>query len=78
MREFDLSDAGDRRSMYGVVLTQGRRNDVARFLNPGLLRDDWPVIRGSLDPSLRRWCERRFTSLRVAKAGTQEGSSAAS
>jgi hypothetical protein len=60
MREFDLSDDGIRRSMYGVVLTQGRRNDVARFLNPGLLRDDWPLIRASLDPRLRRWCERRF------------------
>jgi hypothetical protein len=60
MREFDLSDDGVRRSMYGVVLTQGRRNDVARFLNPGLLRDDWPLIRASLDPRLRRWCERRF------------------
>jgi hypothetical protein len=60
MREFDLSDDRTRRSMYGVVLTQGRRNDVARFLNPGLLRDDWPLIRASLDPRLRRWCERRF------------------
>ena len=60
MREFDLSDDRIRRSMYGIVLTQGSRNDVARFLNPGLLRDDWPLIRVSLDPRLRRWCERRF------------------
>jgi hypothetical protein len=60
MREFDLSDDRIRRSMYGILLTQGRRNDVARFLNPGLLRDDWPLIRASLDPRLRRWCERRF------------------
>ncbi len=60
MREFDLSDDRVRRSMYGIVLTQGRRNDVARFLNPGLLREDWPLIRASLDPKLRRWCERHF------------------
>lgn len=60
MREFDLSDDRIRRSMYGIVLTQGRRNEVARFLNPGLLREDWPLIRSSLDPKLRRWCERRF------------------
>jgi hypothetical protein len=33
---------------------------VARFLNPRLLREDWPVIQASLDPKLRRWCERRF------------------
>ena len=46
--------------MYGIVLTQGRRNDVARFLNPGLLQQDWPLIRDSLDPKLRGMCERRF------------------
>ncbi len=60
MREFDVSDDDVRRSMYGVVLTQGRRNDVARFLNARLLIEDWPVLRASLDPKLRRWCERRF------------------
>jgi len=60
MREFDVSDEHDRRTMYGVVLTQGRRNDVARFLNARLLAEDWPVLCGSLDPKLRRWCERRF------------------
>ena len=63
MREFDVSDDRTRRSMYGIVLSQGRRNDVARFLNPRLLREDWPVIRASLDPKLRRWCERRFSLL---------------
>ena len=60
MREFDLSDDRIRRSMYGIVLTQGRRCEVARFLNAGLLREDWPLIRASLDPKLRRWCERQF------------------
>jgi len=60
MREFDVSDDSTRRSMYGIVLSLGRRNDVARFLNPRLLREDWPVIQASLDPKLRRWCERRF------------------
>jgi hypothetical protein len=63
MREFDVSDDSTRRSMYGIVLSQGRRNDVARFLNSRLLREDWPVIRASLDPKLRRWCERRFSLL---------------
>ena len=63
MRECDVTDDVTRRSMYGIVLSQGRRNDVARFLNPRLLREDWPVIRASLDPKLRRWCERRFALL---------------
>ena len=60
LRECDVTVAALRRSMYGIVLSQGRRNDIARFLNPGLLREDWPLIRGSLDPGLRYWCERRF------------------
>jgi hypothetical protein len=60
MRECDVTDDALRRSMYGIVLTQGSRNDVARFINPRLLREDWPAIRASLDPKLRRCCERRF------------------
>ena len=60
MREFDVTDDTIRRSMYGILLTQGRRNEVARFLNARLLMEDWPLIRASLDPKLRRWCERRF------------------
>jgi hypothetical protein len=60
LRECDVSDDNIRRSMYGMVLTQGRRNDVLRFLNARLLTEDWPLIRASLDPKLRRWCERRF------------------
>ena len=45
---------------YGIVLTQGRRNDILRFLNARLLTEDWPLIRTSLEPRLRRWCERRL------------------
>ncbi len=60
MRECDVSDEAARRSMYGIVLTQGQRNDVARFLNPQLLREDWPIISDALDPRLRSTCERLF------------------
>ena len=60
MRECDVTDDPTRRRMYGIVLTQGQRNDVARFLNPELLRADWPLIRDALDPKLRGTCERRF------------------
>jgi len=60
MRECDVTDGESRRSMYGIVLTQGQRNDVARFLNPQLLRADWPHLRDVLDPGLRDYCERRF------------------
>ncbi|HEY7142623.1 MAG TPA: hypothetical protein VH637_00120 [Streptosporangiaceae bacterium] len=60
MRECDVGDDSSRRRMYGILLTQGRRNEVARFLNARLLVQDWPLIRNSLDPRLRRWCERRL------------------
>jgi hypothetical protein len=60
MRECDVSDDRTRRSMYGMLLSQGQRNDIVRFVNPALLAEDWPVIAGSLDPKLRRWCERQF------------------
>ena len=60
LRECDVTDDSTRRSVYGIVLTQGQRNDVARFLNPQLLRQDWLVIRDALDPKLRWICERRF------------------
>jgi hypothetical protein len=60
LREFDLSDDRLRRSLYGIVITQGRRNDMARFVNARLLREDWPVLRDSLDPKVRKSCERRL------------------
>jgi hypothetical protein len=58
LREFDVADGAHRRSLYGIVLTQGRRNDLARFVNARLLRQDWPLLSESLDPKTRRGCER--------------------
>ncbi|HWG64739.1 MAG TPA: hypothetical protein VG253_23890 [Streptosporangiaceae bacterium] len=66
LRECDLSDERLRRSLYGIMLTQGRRNDLARFVNPRLLCEDWPLLRSSLDPKVRRWCERRLLRNRPA------------
>jgi hypothetical protein len=58
LREFDVTDDRDRRSLYGIVLTRGRRNDMARFVNARLLREDWPALSSSLDPKIRRGCAR--------------------
>ncbi len=60
MRECDVSDDATRRSMYGMLLSQGKRNDIVRFVNATLLVTDWPLIADSLDPKLRRLCERQF------------------
>ncbi len=72
MRECDVTDDSVRRNMYGIVLTQGQRNDVARFLNPRLLQEDWPLIRSVLDPKLVGYCERRF-ALSGPPGGTPAG-----
>ena len=58
LREYDLADADTRRSMYGLLLTQGQRGDIVRYVNGALLRKDWPVIKQSLSPRLGRQCER--------------------
>jgi hypothetical protein len=60
LRECDISDDSARRSMYGLLLSQGKRNDVVRFINATLLAQDWASIAGSLEPKLRVWCERRY------------------
>ena len=60
LRECDVTDDATRRTMYGIVLTQGQHNDVARYVNAELLRADWPYIKDALDPKLRRACQRRF------------------
>jgi len=60
LRECDVTDDATRRTMYGIVLTQGQRNDMARYVNADLLRADWPHIRETLDRRLRWSCERRF------------------
>jgi hypothetical protein len=71
MRECDVGDDRRRRSLYGLLLSQGGRNDIARLVNAELLRQDWPLIRKSLDARLSRWCERRYRLARgaVAPAG---------
>jgi hypothetical protein len=60
MRECDVSDDRTRRSMYGMLLSQGKRNDIVRFVNAELLESDWPQIADSLEPKLRRLCEKQF------------------
>lgn len=60
MRECDVSDEATRRSMYGMLLAQGKRGEIVRFINAELLAADWPLIAESLEPKLRRLCERAF------------------
>jgi hypothetical protein len=59
-REFDVAAERARLLLYNIVLSQGRPNDLARFVNPRRLRDDWPELRLLLSPPIRRACERKL------------------
>ena len=60
LREFDVAAEKPRLQLYSIVLSQGRPNDLARFVNPRRLRDDWPQLRLLVDSKMRRACERKF------------------
>jgi hypothetical protein len=65
LREFDVSEDGPRQVLYSIVLSQGRRGDLARFVNAERLAQDWPALRALLSHRTRRACERRL-GLRTA------------
>jgi len=60
VREFDVASERPRLLLYSIVISKGRRNDVARFVNPYRLRDDWPQLRQLVDTKTRRALERRL------------------
>jgi hypothetical protein len=66
LRECDVGDDRSRHSLYVMLLAQGHRNDIARFINGALLCQDWPLIRTSLESRFARRCERRFGLGKVA------------
>jgi hypothetical protein len=42
--DFDVADAGQRLTLYTTLLDCGQRGDLAEYLNPGLLAQDWPKM----------------------------------
>jgi hypothetical protein len=60
LREFDVARQQPRLLLYSIVISQGRRNDVARFLNAQRLREDWPVLRPLVSSRTRRAVERKL------------------
>jgi hypothetical protein len=53
LREFDVALEKPRLLLYSIVLSQGRPNDLARFVNPRRLYDDWPQLRRPHTPGVR-------------------------
>ncbi len=60
LREFDVAKQRPRLLLYSIVISQGRPNDVARFLNAQRLREDWPQLRLLVSNRMRRACERKL------------------
>jgi hypothetical protein len=58
--EFDVARQQSRLLLYSIVISHGRRNDVARFLNAQRLREDWPVLRPLVGNRMRRAVERKL------------------
>lgn len=45
---FEVSDERERRVVYQAALSNGRRDDIIKFVNRELLINDWPRL--ALDP----------------------------
>jgi hypothetical protein len=73
LREFDVGRRQARLLLYSIVISQGRRNDLARFVNPQRLCDDWPQLRLLVSGKMRRLCERRFGLTAGTGTGTATG-----
>jgi hypothetical protein len=60
LREFDVAKDESRLILYSILLGQGRANDLARYVNPARLAQDWPALAALLSRRTRRACERRL------------------
>ncbi|WP_157240960.1 hypothetical protein [Catenuloplanes japonicus] len=60
---FDVADPGDRFTLYSVLLDCGQLDDVCAYINPSLLRTDWPRLRRATTSQITRRWERKFPAL---------------
>ena len=60
LREFDVSSDESRLVLYSILLGQGRRGELARFVNARRLTEDWPALATLLSQRVRRACETRL------------------
>jgi hypothetical protein len=60
---FDVDSPPLCASMYQVVLTEGLREDLAAYLNRGLLVRHWPMLRAVVGDPIRDVWEAAFPEL---------------
>ncbi|MFJ6897492.1 hypothetical protein [Streptomyces hokutonensis] len=63
LSSFSLDQPKARMSLYRVVLAEGQREDLIRFLNRDLLLTQWPVLRRLVSRHLREVWEESFPEL---------------
>jgi hypothetical protein len=66
LTSFDLSRARPCMTLYRIVLAEGQREDVLRYLNRDLLLGQWPVLRTLVSRHICGVWEAAFPELRVA------------
>lgn len=66
LRVFDLDRPRLRMGLYRIVLTEGMREDLVRFLDAELLVQQWPVLRTLVGPAVRTVWESAFAELAAA------------
>jgi hypothetical protein len=64
--DFDVADAGQRLTLYTLLLDCGQRADVCTYMHPDLLVRDWPdICRLTARELCAKW-ERRLPALQAA------------
>jgi hypothetical protein len=64
--DFDLDDRRQRLTLFSILLDCGQRADIARYVDPDLLRGDWhSLCRATTSQVTRRW-EQRLPGLAPA------------
>ena len=64
--DFDVTDAGQRLTLYTTLLDCGQLDDVAKYINPDLLAQDWPKIRRLTARQLIQLWEQQLPILALA------------
>lgn len=66
---FDLDRPRSRMSLYRIVLAEGLRDDLCRYLERDLLLELWPVLRNLIGRAVRDAWEESFPELAPATGG---------
>lgn len=69
LRRFDLDQPRLRMGLYRIVLAEGMREDLVRYLNQDVLLAAWPVLRTLVSRAVRDVWEDAFPELGAARRG---------